>query len=1645
MIARLVFLLLLLLPVAGPVQALEIYRNSVRYDIVARLPGGAQYIVDGVDRKFSLPGVSGNLRLIQDDYASCAQLVDERRQNWVKYGFTLSYGRYVSRSECSITIESPDENRAISSYYIRVDRCGCFAALHLSYAADDRGRFMQAAPEILGSLRANNSGAAGPDYPEPPDTPVADTEEMAPAEAAQTAAAPATVAADSPASAPLATRELPPGEGLKRMTKALASFSCHQPGSTDDQRQAAIIALSGWAGKSIRTLGREAGLAGFADMLEQNYDFASLGPRGAEAIDGVLAAHPDLIDAVERDAAAYGDRLCQILGVSLQDNLPDLARRQAEFRSVYHGSLIAAQRLMALHRCADGEIDGAFGPGSRANWNRMLAGLGLPPRDDSYTPGIGDLARVADIKVTAGACEADSGAYKLAVSPLRFLADPGLDQRSTWLEIRDADLASSINAMAQAGEWSPWQTRLALRLFPHGYGDNDDEPQRMLAALFANGVGVDADPAAAAHWRAKANQGQSAYSLYLAALADPARVPDAVRALLADANFADTDYGEQVPAGPLSVPYGAQISLLEYPALARLSTLVMRAPAALDQVARTAKPALLYKLAERLLEGASIDGKGSPQAVALLEAAADRGAAYAASRLAFMVQHGLGTKPDPDRARTLAQTAARDGDTFALYQLARQADDRSAEDAGAALAAYERLLKALAAKSNFALSGLLSNRIMEGSIALTSVDGEKLLGKYGLNDGSIYMCTDCGGVVDLAEAARLLRQTHPDVVEFDRKDKNFDLFRLISDHPELAKSKDEPERLLAAGILPAEDWIDAPFGSQSDVRSILAAAILTARRMGREADLPEAMTALLDQICGNQSIREYFCTDAARRLASGQFGAALVGPGIARLQAENSFFLIDVLAAFGDFRGALDRGLKDEKEQGFEFRASLLTRAAAPVFRRVMAQRSRADMATLPEGFEDLLRFHARHNDIAARQYLELLEDPGTAKGATPKRDLGETSAAFERAAARGGLSRALVNAAREYSAALEETGDRAAALRLELTALAAELQLDDLDALGRKAYGAAPLDATLTAVCHLSKASERAFALGADRLALVLAKDTINQLQTLRGGLSGMPERLQGCFRDLVSDNYRWLADLLVSQNRLGEAQVVLGLLKDYETFQFTGRDGEFAGQAFAQLPYSPEEQALKTALSALAPPTIPQARRAAQLAAQAALKKLTAEQARERTAIEDTLAEARQAHQSGIDAILAAAGAITETGEAGFQAALGVADAYVENTPGEQAAVLHYLVLPDRLSIILTTHDNRVSRTITDWNGTPFREADLNAAIDRLHASLSDPDLDPLPGSRTLYDLLVKPVAADLRSAGTQLLLLSLDKRLRYLPFAALHDGTKFLVEDYETSILTNSGHEISGSKVTGAPFAALGMTQETESFSALPGVAIELDGIVKGEDGFGLFDGSVRMDDAFDRPALAAALQIGEPTPAGVGVVHVSSHFALGETDQDSFLLLGTGDYLTLRDIKLAKTEFDFEHVELLTLSACTTGFANPGRDGREIDSLAKITSDRGAKSTLASLWPVADSATAILMQRFYELRELGQMSKAQALATAQREFIGGLIGSPDHLRTRSVVFQTAVRTGESFQERQTGIDLGFSHPFFWAPFVLTGNWR
>ena len=196
----------------------------------------------------------------------------------------------------------------------------------------------------------------------------------------------------------------------------------------------------------------------------------------------------------------------------------------------------------------------------------------------------------------------------------------------------------------------------------------------------------------------------------------------------------------------------------------------------------------------------------------------------------------------------------------------------------------------------------------------------------------------------------------------------------------------------------------------------------------------------------------------------------------------------------------------------------------------------------------------------------------------------------------------------------------------------------------------------------------------------------------------------------------------------------------------------------------------------------------------------------------------------------------------------------------------------------------------------------------------------------------------------------------------------------------------------------------------FPALLGVKQELAGIVKSASFFKLgVDGSLPGELFLDEAFTAKSLRDVGQRP--FSVVHIASHFRFSPgTEINSALLLGDGQELTLGDIRTQG--YSFKNVDLLTLSACETGRGG-GRDeqGREIEGFGVIAQQQGAKAVLATLWPVADQSTALLMQELYRQRQEKHLTKAEAIRQAQLTVMA--------------------------QKK-------YAHPFYWAPFILMGNW-
>ncbi|MGH7774109.1 MAG: CHAT domain-containing protein, partial [Candidatus Binatia bacterium] len=156
----------------------------------------------------------------------------------------------------------------------------------------------------------------------------------------------------------------------------------------------------------------------------------------------------------------------------------------------------------------------------------------------------------------------------------------------------------------------------------------------------------------------------------------------------------------------------------------------------------------------------------------------------------------------------------------------------------------------------------------------------------------------------------------------------------------------------------------------------------------------------------------------------------------------------------------------------------------------------------------------------------------------------------------------------------------------------------------------------------------------------------------------------------------------------------------------------------------------------------------------------------------------------------------------------------------------------------------------------------------------------------------------------------------------------------------------------------------------------------------------------------------------------IIHFATHAVAGDqvgwANQPALLLSqqsGKAEVTTLlqfSDILELKLNAD-----LVVLSACETGLGKL-RYGEGIVGLTRAFLYAGAASSVVSLWKVEDQSTSLLMERFYQNLKQG-LSKAEALRQAKLDIM------------RSAVDLKA-----------TGMRQDLAAPFYWAPFILVGDW-
>jgi CHAT domain-containing protein len=535
---------------------------------------------------------------------------------------------------------------------------------------------------------------------------------------------------------------------------------------------------------------------------------------------------------------------------------------------------------------------------------------------------------------------------------------------------------------------------------------------------------------------------------------------------------------------------------------------------------------------------------------------------------------------------------------------------------------------------------------------------------------------------------------------------------------------------------------------------------------------------------------------------------------------------------------------------------------------------------------------------------------------------------------------------------------------------------------------------------------------------AIALSKMGINMLQSLRHDLSSIRAGDLQFFTKSIKDRYQSLAEMLVKQGRLAEAQEVIELLKMYEFNKYT-RGASNQDPSLDQLTYTEVEQSLIAPYEVISSKIIKQS------------KKLTLLNRGIKTQAEQNLAialvkELNKNQEVFVEYIKSIAVDTTKTTFPETQptaeslAYLKKLQETIKNS-GSDVALLRYYLTEDSLGVIITGASGQFSKSVA------IKNSELSKKIVNFNQLLRNPKLDPRSAAEELYKLVFEPVVEDLEKIGAKTVMLSLDGILRYIPFAALYDGKHYLVERYRLPIFTSAvSNKLNDSVSPPWQVSAMGVTQSIRDFPALPGVQAEVDGIVR-HGSEGILPGQILLDNNFTSLALK------EATKQNFPVLHIASHFVFSPgTEVNSFLLMGDGQELTLGDIRTQN--FDFSHVDLLTLSACETGMGGGvDDDGREIEGFGVTAQRQGAKSVLATLWPVADKSTAILMKDFYQLHQEQKLSKAEALREAQLDMLNGT--------QDQIVADKKVPASTHFK---VDPKKPYAHPFYWAPFILMGNW-
>jgi CHAT domain-containing protein/tetratricopeptide (TPR) repeat protein len=526
--------------------------------------------------------------------------------------------------------------------------------------------------------------------------------------------------------------------------------------------------------------------------------------------------------------------------------------------------------------------------------------------------------------------------------------------------------------------------------------------------------------------------------------------------------------------------------------------------------------------------------------------------------------------------------------------------------------------------------------------------------------------------------------------------------------------------------------------------------------------------------------------------------------------------------------------------------------------------------------------------------------------------------------------------------------------------------------------------------------------------LAILFYKQSINVREAIRKDISKLDKDIQKSYLATVESTYRDLADLLLKQDRILEAQQVLDLLKVEELNEYLRTPTRSSQTEQGTELRNQEKQFIALALEL------------DKLQKRKLANNITAAE-QERL---NQLVKSEQEQNNQFIAFLESdpVGKIVEELRVKERQHVDISESY-QNLRTDilsrypNAVLLYPLILKDRLELILVT-----AKTIPIRRTIYIKSEQLNEEIVDFLLGLRDSGSDDVKVSaQQMYTRLIKPFETELAELKIDTIIYAPDGQLRYIPLAALYDGKQWLIEKYRVNNITS----ISLTKFNKPPIAtpkifagAFGNVNQ-QGFSGLPATITE---VKKIRDRFP--NTTTLIETAFTK-------ELTTTNSNSYTILHLATHGQLSTGDpKDSFIIFGDGEKATIKDIR----RWALTNVDLVVLSACQSGLGATLGSGVEILGLGYQMQAAGARVAIASLWKVDDAGTQALMEAFYSELKKGDVSIVEALRRAQIAMINSDKKGTDNDVRAGVRIVGTVPSSASGQ---------LSHPYYWSAFFAIGN--